>query len=117
MIAQLVDLMGGKVEMRSTYGKGTALTVEVPFRKPATSSATSRRAISSPPKATGDDLDRSNVWILLAEDNELNRDIVIKLLQRLRFNVEAVENGHRVLDIIKKRDWDLVLCVSLSKIV
>jgi PleD family two-component response regulator len=105
--------MGGKISIESEWEKGTTMTVVIRFRKPEASSRQAKDATASPPKKVPEsDLDRTSVWILLAEDNELNREIVVKLLQRLRFNVKAVENGHRVLEVAKERQWDLVLCVT-----
>lgn len=50
--------------------------------------------------------------ILLAEDNELNREIALELLKEYGFRIDAVENGAEAVEKIavsKPGDYDLVL--------
>lgn len=54
-------------------------------------------------------LDRSSIWILLAEDNELNAEIFTRGMKRMGFNVKAVGNGKEFLDALPEREWDLAL--------
>jgi len=54
-------------------------------------------------------LDRSSIWILLAEDNALNAEIFTRGMTRMGFNVKAVVNGQEFLDAVTERDWDLAL--------
>lgn len=54
-------------------------------------------------------LDRSSIWILLAEDNALNQEIFTRGMTRMGFNVKAVGNGQEFLDAMPEREWDLAL--------
>jgi CheY-like chemotaxis protein len=47
--------------------------------------------------------------ILVAEDNTVNQKVVVKQLQSLGYQAEAVNNGQEALDRIKEREYDLVL--------
>ncbi len=50
--------------------------------------------------------------ILLAEDNELNREIITELLKELGFTVECAENGQQACDMVHNFEqgyYDLVL--------
>ena len=50
--------------------------------------------------------------ILLAEDNELNREIALEILKEYGFRIDAVENGAEAVEKIaasKPGDYDLVL--------
>lgn len=47
--------------------------------------------------------------ILLAEDDEVNRELMAKLLKRVGHSVIVVENGKEVIKNVKKGDIDLVL--------
>lgn len=49
------------------------------------------------------------VRILVAEDNELLRDIVSRTLEKMHFNVESVENGALAVDAVATGRFDLVL--------
>jgi two-component system sensor histidine kinase/response regulator len=47
--------------------------------------------------------------ILLAEDNPINRKLVVTLLARAGYAVETVENGAQAVDALKKGRYSLVL--------
>ncbi len=47
--------------------------------------------------------------ILLAEDNEINQRITLRLLQKLGLAADAVVNGRQAVEALEKRKYDLVL--------
>ena len=47
--------------------------------------------------------------ILIAEDNLVNQKLVISLLNLMGYQVDAVGNGKEVLDILDKKDFDIIL--------
>lgn len=47
--------------------------------------------------------------ILLAEDNLVNQKMMIKLLNRLGYDADHVDNGVKVLEEVKKKTYDLIL--------
>lgn len=49
-----------------------------------------------------------SVKILLAEDNRVNRILVIKILEKHHFTVHAVENGAEAIQALRDGDFDLV---------
>ena len=54
-------------------------------------------------------LGEGQLQVLLAEDNEINQKITIRLLRKLRLNVHAVVDGREAVDALAKRRYDLVL--------
>ncbi len=48
------------------------------------------------------------VRILLAEDNPVNRKLVIKIIEKAGYHVDAVENGLQVIEALKVYDYDMV---------
>lgn len=52
---------------------------------------------------------KSNIKILVAQDNELSRAVTIKTLQLLGHNFESVSSGREVLDKSKRDDYDLII--------
>ena len=47
--------------------------------------------------------------ILVAEDNAINRKVVIQILKRLGYTPEVVENGRQCLDRLESEPFDIVL--------
>jgi len=47
--------------------------------------------------------------ILLVEDNLVNRQLALKLLERMGMQVEVAENGQLALDSLARSSFDLVL--------
>jgi PleD family two-component response regulator len=112
--------MGGTIDLESTFGKGTKMTVSIPLDKassktPDPLSAGPSRG-PSPPNAY-EPVDRSRIWILVAEDNELNREIVVRTLKKMKFNAKAVKDGREAIEAMSERLWDLVLYVALFSVV
>ncbi len=47
--------------------------------------------------------------MLLAEDNEINQRITLRLLQKLGLSADSVVNGREAVEALEKRSYDLVL--------
>jgi putative two-component system response regulator len=47
--------------------------------------------------------------MLVVDDNEMNRDLLSRRLQRQGYNVCIAENGQRAIDVISQKPFDLVL--------
>src|SRR5262249_25239509 len=51
----------------------------------------------------------SGARILLVEDNEINREVVVGLLEDAGLRIDQAENGQRAVEMIEHNDYDLVL--------
>ncbi|MDR1443458.1 MAG: response regulator [Treponema sp.] len=83
---QIVEMMGGKIWVESEPGKGSVFSFIVPLKK-----GTEAAAEGSAGKP--EDHDFTGFRILLAEDVEINREIVLALLEPTGVSVECAENG------------------------
>lgn len=51
----------------------------------------------------------NNVKVLVAEDNPINKFLIVKVLKGWNINADVVENGQEALDKLKANDYDLIL--------
>ena len=51
----------------------------------------------------------ADLRLLVAEDNEVNRQLALALLRRLGYDADVVENGREVLDALERERYDVVL--------
>ncbi|MDR0975154.1 MAG: response regulator [Ruminococcus sp.] len=84
---KLIDLMGGRISVVSELGEGSIFTIELPF--------TWSKVISNNPEteSVNGRYNWSGKRILLAEDIEINREIVLELLSETGVTIDCAENG------------------------
>ncbi|RZA09790.1 MAG: response regulator [Proteobacteria bacterium] len=97
---QLTDRMGGNLWFDSTSGKGSRFYCWLPLKK-AEGVGT---AFSPTPAA-----EQRPLHILLTDDNEDNRLIVVSYLKKLPHKVTQAENGKKALELFHAGNFDLVL--------
>jgi len=51
----------------------------------------------------------SNFQVLIVDDNEINRDMLVRRLRRKDFNLSMAVNGREALSMIQEKPYDLVL--------
>lgn len=101
----LIDKMGGTIEVKSEQGAGSEFVVTLPFEIATEESVRS--------EAFGDEsASIDGVKILMAEDNELNREIAVELLREKGAVVTTVNDGQAAVDAVSKcgdDEYDVIL--------
>ena len=98
----LVKMMNGTIDVKSQLGKGTHVGVVLPLLKTETQNQQPEKELVTPP-------DLSNKYILVAEDNEINKEILESMLEPTNAKLMFVENGLEAVEQVKKQGFDLVL--------
>ncbi|WP_257792311.1 ATP-binding protein [Azospirillum humicireducens] len=109
---ELVTLMGGRIGVASAEGKGSTFWFTVhcePAADPCDGIPTASCALESAPRGGQGREDAGGLRVLVAEDNEINRDIVVTMLRRAGHRVTAVEDGLQAVRLVEEDRFDLVL--------
>lgn len=93
---QLAHLMGGTLSVQSMVGNGSSFTLTLPLT-PA-EPPEGRKAPS--PSITGDPCNGCSCRILLAEDYDINQELICEMGRRLGFTFEVAEDGSQAVDMV-----------------
>lgn len=101
----IVQMMGGRIDVRSVQGKGSTFTVMLPCRLAENDASTPAAAPAAPFSLEGR-------RFLLAEDNFLNMEIATELLTMEGASVTPVPNGQEAVDTFsasRPGDFDAII--------
>lgn len=109
----LVNMMGGGIEVESEYGKGSRFffTIEQTIIDPTPVSAVNYNGQKD--NVTEKEAEclfiAPEAHILLVDDNELNLVVAKELLKPLRMQIDTAENGLQAVKMVRGSQYDLVL--------
>ncbi len=104
LVRNLVHLMNGSLCVDSEEGKGMDVYIALPFLTPATEVQEVEEIVGEEGAA---DVSRGN--ILLADDDNVTRLYITRLLQKSGYTVHTVEDGQEALYELEREDFDCVL--------
>ena len=104
---QLVEMMGGAIQVDSAPGQGSCFWFTLSFPRRPAEVRPKRRPTTAPAEAEA--AATAKCRVLLAEDNPVNQRIAQRILERAGCQVESVSDGLRALEAATRRDYDLVL--------
>ena len=96
----LIELLGGELYAESELGVGTCFIFHIPVTVYEGDIQERREVPPSLPSGTR---------VLLAEDNDINADIVMEMLKSEKVKCLRAKNGQDAVNAEKKHDFDVVL--------
>lgn len=100
---KLVEYMHGNIQLESEKGVGTTVYIQIPFKL--------GRSIENKTKFT-ELVSLEGLCVLVAEDNDLNMEIVEYMLERNDIQVVCAKDGQEVIDLFEKsevNEFDFIL--------
>lgn len=105
IVKGLIDILKGRVYVKSELGKGSSFFFEIPLTY-APEPLVSQKLKPLNKIST---LDLTNIKILVVEDNKINQMITRKILNKMNLYCDVVDNGEDAVDRVKIEQYDVVL--------
>lgn len=105
IVKGLIEILKGKIYLKSELGKGSSFFFEIPL------TYSPEPIITEKPKKLNEinTLDLTNIKILVVEDNKINQMITRKILNKMNLYCDVVENGEDAVERVKEVQYDVVL--------
>ncbi len=102
IVRQLVEAMGGSIEVRSQEGAGSTFSISLPLERAKLD------AVPKPAESTTQDAGRP-LSVLVAEDNPVNQLFLKRTLEKLGHSPYCVADGRQALETLRSASFDCVL--------
>lgn len=100
---RLTELMGGTMTVDTQPGRGSTFHFTIVGEPVPPDEAPAEPSRPSEPTAA------RRLRVLLAEDEAINRIVVLGMLQHLGYEADSVNNGIELLETLERRSYDVVL--------
>jgi len=103
----IIDLMGGTIDVETEQGRGTSFIIRLTFPLEE-----ARDEDAGPSSADNPEYHFEGKRVLLVEDNPVNTEIACMILNQAGFDVETAENGEEAVNKVSSSQagfYDLIL--------
>jgi CheY-like chemotaxis protein len=98
-----MTLLNGSISVKSIPGKGSLFSVIFPAQLAEAEIKLPDPVLSEPHEMPG------HLRVLIAEDNEVNQQVLRQMLTRAGLKPDVAESGQIAVNMIKERGYDIVL--------
>lgn len=95
IVKRMIDLMNGTILCESELGKGTTFTVRIPLK------TADHAEQAAPSVGSAGESALSGMRVLVAEDNDLNWEIISAMLDKHGIRCDRAENGRICVDMLE----------------
>ena len=112
--SRLVQLMGGKILVESTYGEGSSFTVSIPQRVVSQEPIGDyKKRFESLSNESQQETQENAVYpekkVFVVDDNEMNLEVIAAILEMLEIEVDRASSGASAIAFLDKNKVDLIL--------
>lgn len=108
IVKHLVELMGGTIEVESTYGKGTMFTITIPQKIVDSRPVSEMPEIPQAEQKVTDMFTAPGVKVLIVDDNVINRKVARGFLKNYAFDLTEAESGPEAIELVRADRFDLI---------
>lgn len=105
IVKGLIEILKGKIYLKSELGKGSTFFFEIPLKYAPEPVMTEKPQ----PFNETNILDFTNIKILVVEDNKINQMITRKILNKMNLYCDVVDNGEDAVERVQEERYDVVL--------
>jgi signal transduction histidine kinase/CheY-like chemotaxis protein len=104
---QVVEIMGGRLWLKSEEGRGSTFFVDVPL--PVLADESHPIAVENVSVVNADDMVLPReLTVLLVEDNMLNRKLAEAMMAGLDWTIDVAEDGFKAVEAVSGKSYDIV---------
>ncbi|MBQ4032218.1 MAG: response regulator [Bacilli bacterium] len=103
---QLIEMMGGKINVQSQFGKGSIFVVQLPQR---ISKMSAPKEYITKVITNDQPINYEGKRVLIVDDNKLNIKVARKALDPFNMEVDECYNGMEAIELVNNKDYDLIL--------
>ncbi len=109
----LLDMMGGTIEIQSEYGKGSVFTVHLPQQVETAEVLRGFRETGETDgvqeKAYKESFHAPDARVLLVDDTSMNITVVLELLKNTQLTIDTAQSGVEAIALCERKRYDLIL--------
>lgn len=108
IVKHLVELMEGTIEVESTYGKGTMITITIPQKIKDRHPVSKMPELPKTEQKITDIFTAPGIKVLIVDDNVINRKVARGFLKNYAFDLTEAESGPEAIELVRTVRFDII---------